>query len=142
MIRVRLFGTLRRWRRAGVSLSLGRVVDPYEEGFKAGWQAGLFKALAMQQQTATDRLTLATQEAERVRLEQLSEGRAVLDRCKECGRPDTPPEDPRMVSLSDVRASLEVLLRRTPGVAIVAHVSRETLPVPNGLHVNGARQVP
>jgi hypothetical protein len=120
MIRVRLFG---------VSLSLGRASDPYEEGFKSGWQSGLFKALDMQQQTATERLLLATQEAEKLRLEQLREGRAELKRCKECGRPDHLPEDPRMVSLSDVRASLEVLLRRSP-------------PVPKGLHVNGARQVP
>jgi hypothetical protein len=116
MIRVRLLG---------LSLTLGRGADPYEAGFKSGWQSGLFKALEVQQQTARERLAHAVDESEQIRIG----ARMPPTLCKECRRELDPPADPKVVSLDDVRSSLEVLLRRTP-------------PAPKGLHVNGTRQAP
>jgi hypothetical protein len=98
-----------RFRLFGLSVILGRP-DPYREGFKDGWQAGLFAALSVQQRTASERLASANEEAELVRRGELPPPK----RCTTCDRPELPTDDPRVVRLDDVRASLEMLLRRPP----------------------------
>jgi hypothetical protein len=100
-----------RFRLFGLSVILGRPdPDPYREGFKDGWQAGLFAALSVHQRTASERLASANEEAELVRRGELPPPK----RCTTCDRPELPPDDPRLVRLDDVRASLEMLLRRPP----------------------------